>query len=115
MGVGVSTIAPTSFAAVGSKSVTLKQAILIASVFEFAGAVLMGSLVTDTVRKKIVSQDIFVDDPGALILGMLCADLASALWPNTCSFQVSCINSFNYWSYCWFLLSIWRNRCCSME
>ena len=70
-----------SFAtAVGSKSVTLKQAILIASVFEFAGAVLMGSLVTDTVRKKIVSQDIFVDDPGALMLGMLCADLASALW-----------------------------------
>ena len=70
-----------SFAtAVGSKSVTLKQAILIASVFEFAGAVLMGSLVTDTVRKKIVSQDIFEDDPGALMLGMLCADLASALW-----------------------------------
>lgn len=70
-----------SFAtAVGSKSVTLKQAILIASVFEFAGAVLMGSLVTDTVRKKIVSQDIFEDDPGALMLGMLCADLSSALW-----------------------------------
>ena len=70
-----------SFAtAVGSKSVTLKQAILIASVFEFAGAVLMGSLVTDTVRKKIVSQDIFEDDPGALMLGMLCADLASVLW-----------------------------------
>lgn len=70
-----------SFAtAVGSKSVTLKQAILIASIFEFSGAVLMGSLVTDTVRKKIVSQDIFEDDPGALMLGMLCADLASALW-----------------------------------
>lgn len=70
-----------SFAtAVGSKTLTLKQAILVASVFEFTGAVLMGSHVTDSVRKNIVSLDIFEDDPGALMLGMLCADLASAIW-----------------------------------
>ncbi len=70
-----------SFAtSVGSKVLTLKQAIIIASIFEFSGAVLMGSHVTDTVRKKIVSENIFNDDPGALMLGMLCADLASAIW-----------------------------------
>ena len=70
-----------SFAtAVGSKVLTLKQAVIIASIFEFTGAVLMGSHVTDTVRKKIVSENIFNDDPGALMLGMLCADLASAIW-----------------------------------
>ena len=70
-----------SFAtAVGSKTLTLKQAVLVASVFEFTGAVLMGSHVTDSVRKNIVSLDIFEDDPGALMLGMLCADLASAIW-----------------------------------
>ena len=70
-----------SFAtAVGSKTLTLKQAILVASVFEFSGAVLMGSHVTDAVRKNIVSEDLFTDNPGALMFGMLCADLASALW-----------------------------------
>ena len=70
-----------SFAtAVGSKVLTIKQAVIIASIFEFSGAVLMGSHVTDTVRKKIVSENIFNDDPGALMLGMLCADLASAIW-----------------------------------
>ena len=70
-----------SFAtSVGSKVLTLKQAVIIASIFEFTGAVLMGSHVTDTVRKKIVSENIFNDDPGALMLGMLCADLASAIW-----------------------------------
>ena len=70
-----------SFAtAVGSKTLTLKQAILIASVFEFTGAVLMGSHVTDAVRKNIVSEDLFTSNPGALMFGMLCADLASALW-----------------------------------
>ena len=70
-----------SFAtSVGSKALTLKQAILVESIFEFAGALLMGSNVTDTVRKKIVELDIFEDNPGALMLGMLCANLASAIW-----------------------------------
>ena len=70
-----------SFAtAVGSKTLTLKQAVIVASVFEFCGAVLMGSHVTDAVRKNIVSEDLFTDNPGALMFGMLCADLASALW-----------------------------------
>ena len=70
-----------SFAtSVGAKVLTLKKAILIASVFEFGGAVLLGSHVTDFVRKKIVAVDIFDDNPGALMFGMLCADLASALW-----------------------------------
>ena len=40
----------------------------------------MGSHVTDMVRKQIVSIDMFEDNPGALMLGMLCANLASAIW-----------------------------------
>ena len=53
---------------------------IIAGIFEFAGAVLVGSHVTNTVRKKIVDIDLFTDNPGALMYGMLCADLSSALW-----------------------------------
>jgi len=76
-----------SFAtAVGSKSLTLKQAIIVASIFEFTGAVLMGSHVTNTVRKNIVSQELFADNPGALMLGMLCADLSSAIWLTTATY-----------------------------
>ena len=40
----------------------------------------MGSHVTDTVRKSIVDIDIFKENPGALMFGMLCADLLSAIW-----------------------------------
>ena len=70
-----------SFAtSVGSGVLTLKGALVIASIFEFGGAVLMGSHVTDMVRKQIVSIDMFEDNPGALMLGMLCANLASAIW-----------------------------------
>ena len=70
-----------SFAtSVGSGVLTLKRALLIASIFEFSGAVLMGSHVTDMVRKQIVSVDLFEDNPGVLMLGMLCANLSSAIW-----------------------------------
>ena len=40
----------------------------------------MGSHVTSAVRKKIVETGIFESNPGALMYGMLCADLSSAIW-----------------------------------
>ncbi len=79
-GIGANDCANSFATSVGSKVLTLRNAIIIASIFEFSGAVLMGSHVTDMVRKKIVARDIFEDNPGALMFGMLCADLSSALW-----------------------------------
>ena len=79
-GIGANDCANSFATSVGSKVLTLRQAVIIASIFEFSGAVLMGSHVTDMVRKKIVAQNIFEDNPGALMFGMLCADLSSALW-----------------------------------
>mgnify|MGYP001423546290 CR=1 FL=1 len=70
-----------SFAtSVGSKVLTLRQALLVASVFEFSGAVLMGSHVTNAIRKKIVDRSIYEDNPEVLMYGMLCASLSSAIW-----------------------------------
>lgn len=79
-GIGANDCANSFATSVGSKVLTLRGAIIIASIFEFSGAVLMGSHVTDMVRKKIVSKDIYEDNPGALMFGMLCADLSSAIW-----------------------------------
>ena len=79
-GIGANDCANSFATSVGSKVLTLRQAVLIAAIFEFGGAVLMGSHVTDTVRKSIVDIDIFNDNPGALMYGMLCADLSSAIW-----------------------------------
>lgn len=79
-GIGANDCANSFATSVGAKVLTLRNAVIIASIFEFSGAVLMGSHVTDMVRKKIVSRDIFEDNPGALMFGMLCADLSSALW-----------------------------------
>ena len=79
-GIGANDCANSFATSVGAKVLTLRQAVVVAAIFEFSGAVLMGSHVTDTVRKSIVSINIFENNPGALMYGMLCADLSSALW-----------------------------------
>lgn len=79
-GIGANDCANSFATSVGAKVLTLRQAVIIAGVFEFCGAVFMGSHVTSTVRKKIVDIDIFIDNPGALMYGMLCADASSAIW-----------------------------------
>jgi solute carrier family 20 (sodium-dependent phosphate transporter) len=48
----------------------MKQAMMIASVMEFLGAVLVGSRVADTIRSKIISVKAFEDEPAVLMLGM---------------------------------------------
>ena len=85
-GIGANDCANSFATSVGAKVLSLRQAVVIAAIFEFGGAVLMGSHVTDTVRKSIVSIDIFEHNPGALMYGMLCADLASALWLTTATY-----------------------------
>ena len=79
-GIGANDCANSFATSVGAKVLTLRQAVLIAAIFEFGGAVLMGSHVTNTVRKSIVDIEIFNNNPGALMYGMLCADLSSAIW-----------------------------------
>jgi len=79
-GIGANDCANSFATSVGAKVLTLKKAVYIAAFFEFFGALLMGSHVTDTIRKKIVDTDIFQNEPQVLMLGMLCADLSSAIW-----------------------------------
>jgi PiT family inorganic phosphate transporter len=72
---------------VGSKALTIKQAILIAMVFEFAGAYLAGGEVTSTIRKGIVDSEIFTNSPDLLVFGMLSALLAAGTWLMIASFM----------------------------
>jgi phosphate/sulfate permease len=57
---------------VAAKSLTLAQAIVIASTFEFLGAVSIGQAVTGTIRNKIIDQDVYEDRPDLLMFGMVC-------------------------------------------
>lgn len=79
-GIGANDVANAMATSVGSKALTIKQAVLIAAVFEFAGAVLAGGQVTKTIRKGIVDTGPIMDSPELLVYGMLAALLAAGLW-----------------------------------
>ncbi|PIW43308.1 MAG: phosphate permease [Zetaproteobacteria bacterium CG12_big_fil_rev_8_21_14_0_65_55_1124] len=65
---------------VGSKALTFKQAVIIAGIFELAGAVLAGGEVTKTIRKGIVDVSSLGDTPELLVYGMLASLLAAGIW-----------------------------------
>jgi PiT family inorganic phosphate transporter len=79
-GVGANDVANAMGTSVGSGAITIKQAIIIAIIFEFAGAVLAGGEVTATIRKGILDANIFTHDPHLLVYGMLASLLAAGVW-----------------------------------
>ncbi len=70
-GIGANDVANAFATSVSSKSITLKQAVIIASIFEFTGAMFLGASVTSTVRGKIFDTDAYEDEPEIVMLGML--------------------------------------------
>jgi len=79
-GIGANDVANAMATSVGSRALTIRQAILVAAIFEFLGAVLAGGAVTSTIRKGIVDAELLVDSPDLLIYGMLAALLAAGTW-----------------------------------
>jgi|TARA_B110000263_G_scaffold51250_1_gene42913 PiT family inorganic phosphate transporter len=79
-GVGANDVANAMGTSVGAKAITIKQAILIAMVFEFAGAYLAGGEVTSTIRKGIIDPELLSDEPELLVYGMMSALLAAGIW-----------------------------------
>ena len=79
-GIGANDVANAMGTSVGSRALTLKQAIIIAAIFEFAGAYLAGGEVTSTIRKGIIDPAVLTDTPELLVFGMLSALLAAATW-----------------------------------
>ncbi|MEL0585596.1 MAG: inorganic phosphate transporter [Candidatus Thiodiazotropha sp. (ex. Lucinoma kazani)] len=79
-GIGANDVANAMGTSVGSGAITVKQAIIIAAIFEFAGAFIAGGSVTKTIRKGIIDPSSITGNPELLIYGMLSALLASAIW-----------------------------------
>ena len=79
-GIGANDVANAMATSVGSKALTIRQAIMVAAVFEFLGAVLAGGAVTSTIRKGIVDVELLSGTPELLIYGMLASLLAAAIW-----------------------------------
>jgi inorganic phosphate transporter, PiT family len=77
---GANDVANSMGTSVGSKAITLKQAIVIAGILEFTGAVLFGRQVSSTLAISIANPDLFVSQPQTLLLGMIAVLISCGLW-----------------------------------
>lgn len=77
--IGANDVANSMASAVGAKAITIRQAVFIAGILNIVGAAFIGSHVTNTIRKGIVSTEI-LSDPHIALLGAFSALLAAALW-----------------------------------
>ena len=79
-GIGANDVANAMGTSVGSGALTFKQAVIIAAIFECAGAVLAGGEVTKTIRKGIIDVSSLGEAPELLVYGMLASLLAAGIW-----------------------------------
>jgi len=79
-GIGANDVANAMGTSVGSGAISVKQAIIIAAIFEFSGAFLAGGHVTKTIRKSIIDPTPIMGNPEIFVWGMLSALIAAALW-----------------------------------
>ena len=77
---GANDVANSMGTSIGSGAITMRQALIIAAFLEFAGAFLLGSNVSETIQNGIIDPLAFQAEPMILVLGMLSALLATALW-----------------------------------
>ena len=80
--IGANDVANAMGTSVGARSITFKQAILIAAIFEFLGAILVGNHVSLTIAKGIVNPHDYSAAPMVFAYGMLSTLFAAALWVN---------------------------------
>src|SRR5690242_15156161 len=78
--IGANDVANAMGTSVGSHALTIRQAIIVAAIFEFIGAFMVGEQVTNTIKQEIVNPMNFAHDPFGFAGGMTAALLATAVW-----------------------------------
>ena len=77
---GANDVANSMGTSVGSKAITLTQAVIIAGILEFTGAVIFGKQVSATLATKVANPSLFVDTPETFLLGMVAVLLSCGIW-----------------------------------
>ena len=77
---GANDVANSMGTSVGSKAITLTQAIVIAGVLEFTGATIFGHQVSATLATKVANPSLFVDRPQTFLIGMIAVLLSCGIW-----------------------------------
>eukprot|EP00897_Mesotaenium_endlicherianum_P005233 jgi/Mesen1/4738/ME000241S03774 len=81
-GIGANDVANSFASSVGAKAITMQQALVIAAVCEFSGAMGLGAAVTNTIKNNVAKLSQFDKTPDVLMVGLLCVMTAAAFWDN---------------------------------
>ncbi len=84
--IGANDVSNAMGTSVGSKALTIRQAVVIAAIFEFCGAVFFGSHVSETLQHGLINPQVFADNPSILVNGMLASLLACGIWLQLATF-----------------------------
>ena len=84
--IGANDVANAMGTSVGSGALTVKRAVIIAAILEFAGAFFVGTHVSETIRSGIISSDMFTGHELDLVFGMIGALIAAAVWLQVASY-----------------------------
>ncbi len=84
--IGANDVSNAMGTSVGSGALTLKRAVMIAAIFEFSGALFVGSNVSETMQRGLIDTDMFMKEPIVLILGMCAALFGTSLWLQIASY-----------------------------
>ncbi|EGK83945.1 inorganic phosphate transporter [Microcoleus vaginatus] len=77
---GANDVANSMGTSVGSKALTLRQAIIVAGILEFSGAVLFGQGVSETLATGVVNAQVFAAKPQVFLIGMVSVLIACGIW-----------------------------------
>lgn len=78
--VGANDVANSFGTTVGAKTISIRTACVLATIFESFGAILLGAKVGETIRKNIFSVAIFETEKTVLMIGMVSSMIGSVLW-----------------------------------
>jgi len=84
--IGANDVSNAMGTSVGSGALTIRRAVLLAAIFEFSGAFLVGSNVSETMQRGLIDTSLFLTDPTTLILGMCGALLGTGVWLQIASY-----------------------------
>jgi len=84
--IGANDVANAMGTSVGSGALTLRQAVMLAAIFEFTGALFFGSHVSDTIQSGLINSSVFTGNPLILVYGMLAALTGTGIWLQIASY-----------------------------
>ena len=84
--IGANDVSNAMGTSVGSGALTLRKAVILASILEFCGAFFVGANVSQTMQKGLINTEYFLIEPNILILGMCGALLGTGIWLHIASF-----------------------------